>query len=180
MKDMMENIEHLRYPIGKFKFPESITPAQTNQWINEIEALPQQLTKIVKPLNVKQLNTRYREGGWTIRQVVHHLVDSHINSYVRFKLTLTENTPTIKPYFEDRWAELPDNNLIPVQVSLDLLKNLHVCWTTLLKALSWDDLQREFYHPENKRNIKLAQNLALYAWHGKHHLAHIKLAVGSK
>jgi len=177
---MTENIEQLKYPIGKFKFPETASEKQAKQWITEIEALPEQLIRIINPLNGDQLNTRYREGGWTVRQLVHHLADSHINSYVRFKLTLTEDTPTIKPYFEDRWAELPDNNIVPVQVSLDLLQNLHNRWVALLKTLSWEDLQREFYHPENKRNIKLTQNLALYAWHGKHHLAHVKLAVGAK
>lgn len=174
---MMENMEYLQYPIGKFTFPESVNKDHINQWITEIGALPGDLLKIIEPLNEEQLDTRYREGGWTIRQVVHHLADSHINSYVRFKLALTENTPTIKPYYEDRWAQLPDNDFVPVQVSMDLLTNLHKRWTALLKALSWDDLQREFYHPENKRNIKLAQNLALYAWHGKHHLAHVKSAI---
>lgn len=174
---MTENMEKLKYPIGKFTFPESVNKNQVNQWITEIEALPDQLAKMVEPLDKNQLNSQYREGGWTVRQVVHHLADSHINSYVRFKLALTEDTPTIKPYFEDRWAELPDNITTPVRVSLDLLNNLHTRWITLLKALSWDDLQREFYHPENKRNIKLVQNLALYAWHGKHHLAHVKNAI---
>jgi hypothetical protein len=177
---MAENIEKLRYPIGRFTFPESPREDDANQWIAEIEALPTQLDKIVKPLDDDQLSSRYREGGWTVRQVVHHLFDSHVNSYMRFKLALTEDTPAIKPYFEDRWAELPDSRLTPVQVSLDLLTNLHKRWIVLLKALSWQDLQKEFYHPENKRNVKLVQNLALYAWHGKHHLAHIKLVAGIK
>jgi hypothetical protein len=176
---MKQNIEQLKYPIGRFKFPEGANQEQARQWIAEIEALPEQLAKLVKPLDENQLNNRYREGGWMVRQVVHHLVDSHINSYVRFKLTLTEDTPTIKPYFEDRWAELPDNDVTPVLVSLDLLKNLHTRWIALLNALSWDDLQREFYHPENKRKTKLVQNLALYAWHGKHHLAHVENAINS-
>ena len=174
---MSENIEKLKYPIGKFSFPETINKEDIDQWILEIEDLPDQLSRIIKPLNDDQLEKHYRNGGWNIRQVVHHLADSHINSYVRFKLTLTEETPTIKPYFEDRWAELPDNTQVPVKVSLDLLKSLHIRWVALLKALSWDDLQREFYHPENKRNISLSQNLALYAWHGKHHLAHVKNAI---
>ena len=177
---MTDDLEKLRYPIGRFKFPDNITQAQAKQWISEIEELPRQLAKIVEPLDEDQLNSRYREGGWTVRQLVHHLFDSHVNSYVRFKLTLTEDTPTIKPYFEDRWAELPDNKLVPVQISLELLINLHIRWAALLKALSWEDLQKEFYHPENKRNVKLVQNLALYAWHGKHHLAHVKFAVGIK
>ncbi|MEJ2543423.1 MAG: putative metal-dependent hydrolase, partial [Calditrichaceae bacterium] len=107
---MTENIEKLRYPIGRFSFPDSINQEQTEQWIGEIEALPELLEKLVKPLDENQLNTRYREDGWTVRQVVHHLVDSHINSYVRFKLALTEDTPTIKPYHQDRWADLPDND----------------------------------------------------------------------
>ena len=174
---MNENIEHLKYPIGRFKFPEDINQDQAKQWISEIETLPEQLVKLVKPLDERQLNCRYREGGWTVRQIVHHLFDSHVNSYVRFKLALTEDTPTIKPYHQDRWADLPDNDVTPVLVSLDLLKNLHKRWTDMLKALSWDDLQKEFYHPENKRNVKLVQNLALYAWHGKHHLAHMQIAI---
>lgn len=176
---MRENMEKLKYPIGKFTFPEAVNKNQVNQWITEIEALPGDLQKIIEPLSEEQLNTRYRKNGWTIKQVVHHLADSHINSYIRFKLALTEDTPTIKPYFEDRWAELQDNNATPVQVSLDLLTNLHKRWTALLKALSWDDLQREFYHPENNRKIKLIQNIALYAWHGKHHLAHVKNAIST-
>ncbi|HEM49504.1 MAG TPA: putative metal-dependent hydrolase [Caldithrix sp.] len=177
---MSEDIEKLRYPIGRFNFPETAGPGEAKKWISEIETLPQKLVEIIEPLNEDKLNARYREDGWTVRQIVHHLVDSHINSYVRFKLALTEDIPTIKPYREDRWADLPDNDVTPVRVSLDLLTNLHTRWTDMLKALSWQDLQKEFYHPENKRNIKLAQNLALYAWHGKHHLAHIKLAVGIK
>ena len=175
---MGENIEKLKYPIGQFTFTDSIRREQVDQWIAEIETLPEQLSRIVEPLNEEQLNLHYREGGWTIRQVVHHLADSHINSYVRFKWTLTEDTPTIKPYYEDRWAELPDNDAVPVQVSLDLLKNLHIRWTTLLIALNWEDLQREFYHPETDRKIRLSQNIGLYAWHGKHHLEHVKIAMG--
>lgn len=174
---MNENSEQLKYPIGKFSFPETINKEDINKWISDIEDLPDQLSRIVIPLNDDQLETYYREGGWTVRQVVHHLVDSHINSYVRFKLTLTEETPTIKPYFEDRWAELPDNTLVPVQISMDLLKSLHTRWVALLKALSREDLQRKFYHPEADRTIRLTQNLALYAWHGKHHLAHVKIAI---
>ena len=177
---MNENIEQLKYPIGKFKFPQTVTEDEANQWIAEIENIPELLIKIITPLNDDQLDTCYREGGWTIRQVVHHLADSHINSYVRFKLTLTEDTPTIKAYFEDRWAELPDSTLVPVKISLNLLKALHTRWVALLKVLSWEDLQREFYHPEADQTIQLAQNLALYAWHGKHHLAHIQSVITTK
>lgn len=167
-------LDSLRYPIGKFSFPDTISPEQRQQYIAEIEQLPQAMRKAVEYLSNAQLDTPYRQGGWTIRQVVHHIPDSHINSYVRFKWVLTEDRPAIKPYFEDRWAELPDSKHTPVTVSLQLLKALHQRWVVLLKSLQDEDWAKAFIHPDNNKVIRLDTALAMYAWHGKHHLAHIQ------
>jgi hypothetical protein len=164
--------EDLRYPIGPFEAPDPITPEQVTAWIDEIEHLPTALRSVVEPMSGAQLDTRYRRGGWTVRQVVHHVVDSHVNSYVRFKWALTEDRPTIKTYFEERWAELPDMVSFPVAGSLTLLEALHARWVDLLRGLSAADLQREFLHPDTGP-VRLDRNVGLYAWHGRHHLAHI-------
>ncbi|MDM5155078.1 bacillithiol transferase BstA [Bacillus sp. DX1.1] len=161
----------LRYPIGHFTYEENITQDTIENWIKEIENLPAELTKAIKGLQEDQLDTPYRTGGWTVRQVVHHVVDSHMNSYIRFKLALTENNPTIKPYMEEKWAELPDSKL-PVDVSLVLLEALHKRWVNLLRSLGPADLDKTFNHPETGKN-KLAVAIGLYAWHGRHHTAHI-------
>lgn len=136
--------------------------------------MPSRLSSSVQGLGDNQLNTPYREGGWTIRQVVHHLADSHINSYVRFRLALTEDTPTIRPYEESLWAELPDAKSLPLKPSLDLLDGLHNRWTMLLRHMTEQDFQRRLLHPE-LGELSLAWMLGLYAWHGRHHLAHINL-----
>ena len=162
----------LRYPIGPFQAPGKTTSAQRRQWIETIAATPEKLRRAVAGLSEAQLETPYRPGGWTVRQVVHHLPDSHLNSYVRFKLALTEETPAIKPYWEDRWAELADSKG-PIDISLNLLEALHLRWVLLLESLSAEDFQRDFYHPENKAAMRLDTTLALYAWHGEHHVAHI-------
>lgn len=161
-----------RYPIGKFEFTGKISTAQREQWIREIETQPARMRQAVEGLSEDQLNLPYREGGWTLRQVVHHVADSHINAYTRFKLALTEDNPTIRPYFEDRWAELPDS-MADIGVSLALLEALHQRWVILLKALSEADYERTFQHPESGTTTSLAYNLGTYAWHGNHHLAHI-------
>ncbi|MGZ7440761.1 YfiT family bacillithiol transferase [Paenibacillus sp. TH7-28] len=161
-----------RYPIGKFEFTGEITAAQREQWIREIETLPARMRQAVAGLSEDQLNLPYREGGWTLRQVVHHVADSHINAYTRFKLALTEDNPTIRPYFEDRWSELPDSRA-DIQVSLALLEALHQRWVILLKSLSEADYARQFHHPASGQTTTLAYNLGTYAWHGNHHLAHI-------
>jgi hypothetical protein len=165
--------EDLRYPVGRFRYPESITEEQRQQWIEDIAGAPDALRQAVQGLTEEQLNTPYRAGGWTVRQVVHHLPDSHVNAYVRYKLALTEEEPTIKPYEEARWAELPDSSLVPVDVSLTLLEALHARWVGLLRNMSGDDFQRTYFHPEQQRLFKLQDVLALYAWHGRHHVAHI-------
>lgn len=164
--------EELRYPIGRFAAPAGVSPAQVEAWIEEIERLPAALRSVVQPLTAEQLDTPYRPGGWRVRQVVHHLADSHLNSLIRFKWALTEERPTIKAYFEDRWAELPDYTTVPVSTSLRLLEALHERWVGLLRGLSATDLEREFLHPESGP-IRLDVNIGLYAWHGRHHLAQV-------
>lgn len=166
-------LEQLRYPIGRFKAPEGLISEQLDQNIADIEALPELLRTAAVVLSNEQLDTPYRDGGWSIRQVVHHVADSHMNAIIRHKLTLTEDNPSIKPYNENLWAELVDYKETPIAVSLDLIKNLHIRWISILKNLSEEDLHKMFYHPESKTTFRLYESIALYAWHGKHHLAHI-------
>jgi DinB superfamily len=161
----------LRYPIGRF---DGIYSAeQKPQYLAGIEETPTRLRAAVEGLAPTQLDTPYRPGGWTVRQVVHHLPDSHMNSYVRFKLTLTEDEPTIKPYAEDRWAELADTNTTPVETSLMLLESLHGRWLELLRSLTPEQWKRSFRHPQLGL-MSLEKTLALYAWHGRHHVTQIR------
>lgn len=169
------NLEALKFPVGKFQKPESITKEMIDSAINEIENFPNLVKAEIENLDERDLNLRYRPEGWTISQVVHHCADSHINSYVRFKLALTENVPTIKPYEESLWAELQDSKLSPL-VSLKLLEALHERWVFILKSLSEEDLNKEFIHPEQSEKISLKENILIYSWHCQHHLAHIKQA----
>ncbi|WP_163099969.1 YfiT family bacillithiol transferase [Peribacillus alkalitolerans] len=164
-------MEDLRYPIGKYVFNEEISRETIDTWIEEIYNTPTKLRQAVQNLGDNQLDTPYRPEGWTIRQVIHHLVDSHMNSYVRFKLALTEDNPTIKPYSEDRWAELPDSKL-PIEISLDLLGALHKRWVYVLRNISPTELKKTFQHPDSGE-ITLEQNIGLYDWHCRHHIAHI-------
>jgi uncharacterized damage-inducible protein DinB len=166
-------MEDLRYPIGHFSYTGEIPEEQRAAWIGEIRRLPADLREAVRGLSAEQLGTPYREGGWTVRQVVHHLADSHMNSLTRFKLTLTEENPTIKPYREAAWAELADAVTLPVETSLQLLDALHERWIVLLESLSAEDYQRTFFHPESGQTVKLDYNVGIYAWHGRHHVAHI-------
>lgn len=161
-----------RYPIGKFQFSGRTDEAQRAQFINDIEQAPAALRAAVKGLSPQQLATPYRDGGWTVRQVVHHVPESHMNAYVRFKLALTEDEPTIKPYMEDRWARTRDVDGTPLETSLTLLGSLHDRWVRLLRSLRPEDWKRTFRHPE-LGTVSLEKNLALYAWHGRHHTAHI-------
>ena len=161
-----------RYPIGKFSFEGPLRDDQRIEFLEDIEQAPARLKAAVKGLTAQQLDTPYRDGGWTVRQVVHHLPDSHVNAYVRFKLALTEDQPTIKPYLEDRWAELQDTQATPLKVSLTLLDSLHARWVRLLRSLKPEDWKRSFRHPE-LGIVSLEKNLALYSWHGQHHVAHI-------
>ncbi|HYM13065.1 MAG TPA: bacillithiol transferase BstA [Bryobacterales bacterium] len=162
----------LRYPIGRFQFPDAVTQDQRGQFIDDIEAAPALLRAAVAGLSPEQLDTPYRPGGWTVRQVVHHVPDSHMNSYMRFRLALTENEPAIKPYDEKRWAELADARTAPLEPSLALLESLHRRWVLLLRSFQPADFARAFRHPELGL-VTLERNLALYAWHGRHHVAHI-------
>jgi len=168
------NDEALRYPIGKFAPQETYTRQELEQCIQRIESLPARIEALIKNFSVKQLDTTYREGGWSARQVLHHVSDSHMNAYIRFKWALTENTPVIKAYNEKMWAETPEVKLDPV-LSLNLLKALHAKWTALLKSLAAADLQKEYIHPETKKNVRLDRLIAMYAWHGDHHLSHLKI-----
>jgi uncharacterized damage-inducible protein DinB len=162
----------LRYPIGKFHYDGPLNQAQKKTFVDDIAQTPANLRAAIKNLSDAQLNTPYRLGGWTLRQVVHHVPDSHMNSYVRFKLALTEDDPMIKPYAEDRWAELADTQTTPIEVSLTMLDSLHDRWVRLLRSLSAEDWQRTFRHPE-LGSVTLEKSLAIYAWHGKHHVSHI-------
>jgi uncharacterized damage-inducible protein DinB len=162
----------LRYPIGRFTYNGPPTEEQKRLFLEDIAQTPVKLRSAVKGLSDAQLDTPYRPEGWTVRQVVHHVPDSHLNSYVRFKLALTEVDPTIKPYAEDRWAELADTKSTPVEVSLTLLDSLHDRWLRLLRSLTAEEWRRTFRHPE-LGSMPLDKTLALYAWHGKHHVAHI-------
>jgi len=162
----------LRYPIGKFTYEGLSTEEQKQEYINDIEQAPANLRAAVKDLSDQQLDTPYRPEGWTLRQVAHHVPDSHLNAYLRFKLALTEDAPTIKPYAEDRWAQLADTQTTPVEVSLTLLDSLHTRWVRLLRSLKVEDWRRTFRHPQ-LGEVSLEKNLVLYAWHGRHHVAHI-------
>lgn len=162
-----------RYPVGTFQRRDVLTPEERAECIEQIAAVPRAMREAVAGLSESQLDTPYREGGWTLRQVVHHLPDSHMNSFMRFKHALTEETPTIKPYDEARWAELPDVAATPVATSLDLLEALHDRWVHLLRAMPADDFARTLKHPEHPGAMTLDTMLGLYAWHGRHHTAHI-------
>jgi len=167
-----EQLEKLRFPIGKFEGAEPFTPALGQAYVQDIAALPGLLRQAVQNLTDTQLDTPYRPGGWTVRQVVHHVADSHLNSYIRFKLALTEENPVIKPYEEQLWAELPDSLQEPAEVSLVMLTALHQRWVVLLKSLSDTEWLRTFTHPVSGKTT-LLKAAGLYAWHGRHHLAHI-------
>jgi uncharacterized damage-inducible protein DinB len=160
-----------RYPIGRFSYTGPLTAEQKHQFLSDIEQTPARLRAAVAGLSEKQLNTPYREGGWTVRQLAHHVPDSHMNSYIRFKLALTEDAPTIKPYLEDRWAQLADSQA-PPEVSLVLLDCIHQRWMMILRSLSDADWKRTFRHPE-LGPMSLERTLSLYSWHGRHHVAHV-------
>jgi len=161
-----------RYPIGPFRPPDQTSAQDLQSAIDDIAALPSALRAVTADLDESQLNTPYRPGGWTVRQVVHHVADSHMNSYIRFRLALTEHEPTIKPYDEKAWAELVDARHEEIRVSLELLDSMHRRWALLLRSLTNADWAKTFRHPE-RGLMRLDTNAMLYAWHGKHHLAHV-------
>lgn len=161
-----------RYPVGRVELEAELTPERRAELIRQVEEAPGRLRAASQGLTDEQLDTPYREGGWTVRQVVHHVPDSHMNAFVRFKLALTEEEPTIKPYEEAEWAKLPDSSL-PIEVSLRMLEALHERWVALMRAMTPEDFARRFVHPEHGRSMSLDHTLQIYAWHGRHHVAHI-------
>ncbi|MDA9056673.1 putative metal-dependent hydrolase [Flavobacteriaceae bacterium] len=167
------NLEALKYPIGKPKIPANIEPAHIQDWIQAIQQFPSLVAKEVTHLTDKELRYKYRPEGWTIQQVVGHCVDSHMNSIIRFKLALTEDTPTIKPYDEAPWAELTDTVNYSIQSSTALLAGIHQRWVFLLEQLDDSQLKRTYLHPEGNELVTLEEGLAIYAWHCNHHLQHI-------
>lgn len=162
-----------RYPIGKYTAPEQIAEHQLSRWIDIIEILPHKMREAVNGLTAEQLDSPYREDGWTLRQVVHHVADSHMNAYIRFKLALTEDNPTIRPYMEERWAETIEAKYGQIEISLKILEALHARWTMVLRNMNSHEWTRMYYHPDNKKTYRLDEALGLYAWHSEHHLAHI-------
>lgn len=169
-------MQDLRHPIGPPQLPTApLTAAERQPYLQQLAELPTQLAAAAERLGAERLQLPYRPGGWSGHQVIHHVADSHLNAYTRFKLALTEDNPTIKPYDEAAWAELPDVAALPVEVSLTLLASLHSRWVTLLHHLSEAQWQRTFLHPESRKTSPIDQALAMYAWHGRHHLAHLAL-----
>lgn len=172
----MMDLEELRYPIGRFIAPAEISVEQLAIWLNEIESCPIELIELTQGLSETDLQKKYRPNGWTIKQVIHHMADSHTNSFMRFKWALTENSPKIKAYDEVRWASLVDYES-PIQYSLDYLKTLHAKWIFLMRSLTAEDWFRTWQHPSTQAISTLGQTVGHYAWHGKHHLAHIRLSL---
>lgn len=168
----MLSIAELQYPIGQEE-DMPVTEDNLKEWIKNLVELPQKLKEAVAGLSDEQLNTPYRPDGWSVKQVVHHVADSHMNSYIRCRLALTEQNPTITPYEETLWAELSDANLMPVAPSLQILEGLHARWTSLLHSLSLEDYQRTFYHPGTQKTLTIGECVRLYSWHSLHHTAHI-------
>ena len=169
----MNNLEALKYPIGKFDCPNNISKQHIKSWISILEYFPNRLENLVKDLSDVQLDTQYRPDGWTIRKVIHHISDSHHHSYTRFKWALTEEKPLIKAYFEDRWAKLHDYTA-PIKMSLNHISAIHFKLVYLLKTLSEDDFNKYFIHPETNTEVMLSFNVGNYAWHSNHHYAHIE------
>jgi len=165
-------METLKYPIGKY-IEQPFSDKQLKEWLLDIQALPQHIEYAITNLDEAQLATPYREGGWTVKQLVHHVADSHMNAYIRFKLGLTEENPSIKPYEEKAWAEMIDTKNIPINVSITLLYALHKRWSEILNNISGEEWKRTVFHPEHKKEITLWFLLGMYAWHSKHHVAHI-------
>lgn len=168
----MEITTDLRYPIGKYE-PKEFSRELKDEWLADIKFLPQALEAAVANLDEAQIHTPYREGGWTVQQLVHHVADSHMNAYCRFKLAITEDNPTIRPYDEKLWAELDDTKNLPINISITLLHALHLRWTELLRSIRDDQWDRTVFHPEYKKTMTLWFLLGMYAWHSRHHAAHI-------
>jgi hypothetical protein len=170
--------EQRQYPIGKFQPKENYTAAELSDFVESINSLPLKVEAVAAKLTSDLMDASYREGGWSARQVIHHLADSHMNAYIRVKWTLTEDAPTIKAYNEKAWAETPETKLDP-KLSIDLLKALHAKWVALINNVNSSDLQKYFVHPESGKHVRLDRMIALYAWHGEHHLAHLNIILTS-
>ncbi len=170
-------LEKLQYPVGKFSTPELFTNELLNEWKKDIADFPEKIKNISKNISEQQLETPYRPGGWTARQVIHHCADSHMNAFIRFKLALTENKPTVKAYEEQLWAEQADYKL-PIESSLNIIEALHFRWVTLLNSMSEADFDSKYIHPQSGKELDLKFMLSLYSWHCKHHLGHIKIVLG--
>lgn len=173
-------LENLKFPIGLFEMPQDVSNEQLKNWIIEIEQLPENLKTITKNLSIEELNYIYRPNGWNIKQVIHHLSDSHSNALIRFKLALTEENPTIKPYAENLWAELVDGSDDNLHFSLQILEGIHYKWHLLLQNMNENSWNKTYFHPESNKKVTLKEMIGLYAWHCNHHLAHIKQALKYK
>lgn len=165
-------MQSLQYPIGKY-VEQPYSDAQRKEWLLDIQSLPEHLEHEIVNFDAAQFDMPYRDGGWTVKQLIHHVADSHMNAYTRFKLGITENNPTIKTYDEKEWAKLSDSANLPVNISITLLHALHIRWVEVLMAMTEADYKREVYHPEHKTHLSLWYLLGMYAWHGKHHVAHV-------
>jgi len=172
MSTAQESVQDLRFPVGKFQRPAELDAQGRAKAIEIVAAAPARLREAVRGLTPEQIDTPYRPDGWTVRQVAHHVADSHLNAFVRFKLALTEDSPTIKPYDEAKWAELPDVFDVPIETSLTLVDAVHERWLAILRAMKPADFERQLVHPESGKQ-RLDQVLALYAWHSQHHVAHV-------
>ena len=170
----MDSLEQKKYPIGNYNQPEIVSDQDLDRYIRTIKDFPNKLKHSVDKWPDERLDTQYREGGWTVRQLINHLADSHMNSFIRFKLALTEENPTIKPYNETKWAELQDSFNMEIKPALQILKGLHKRWVFELRSLTNREFESTFHHPEQNRNITLRESLAFYAWHCEHHLVHIE------
>ncbi|MBA3649412.1 MAG: putative metal-dependent hydrolase [Chitinophagales bacterium] len=173
-------MEKLRYPIGPFQTGKTYSDEDLKKFVDTLEAFPAQLKKVVRGLRKEQLDTPYRNEGWTVRQVVHHIFDSHVHAYIRCKLAITEDNPVIKPYDEKKWSELKDARILSPLISLSLIDNLHKRWVIFLRSLKPEDFDRTFFHPEHNRTFQLREMLAMYAWHCNHHFEHINQLRKSK
>ena len=169
----METLARLQYPIGKFKAPDTITEQKLEEWITILEMFPSQLRDMVSEMNDSQLDTPYRPDSWTVRQLVHHIADSHQHCYIRFKWALTEDNPTIKPYEQDEWAKQPDLEGMPVEWSLRLIEAVHYKLVRLIRSMTSEDFKRTFVHPDDNSVVALKENVGVYAWHSMHHFMHI-------
>ncbi|GAB5415964.1 MAG: bacillithiol transferase BstA [Crocinitomicaceae bacterium] len=172
-------MNELQFPIGKYTPNKIPTEQQLSDWLNSIASFPEKVAELTKDASIEAINWQYRPKGWTVKQVIHHCADSHMNSIIRFKLALTEEAPTIRPYFEDRWAELHDSLDDDLHDVLQLLQGLHNKWVVLLKSISAEQMQREYVHPEHGQRFNIAETIGSYAWHCEHHLAHIKNGLSS-